>query len=390
MKKNLVTIFISLVLLAGCSVYLPSGELETGYPRGGRYGEVDIGFFYDYLSPFGTWVEFSPYGYVWCPSYLGYGWRPYSNGHWLWTDYGWTWFSDYDWGWVPFHYGRWDWDDGLGWFWVPDNIWGPAWVTWCWNDMYIGWAPLPAGVDFIAGVGISGFSRRLPSRFWCFVQGPHFLAPDMRRYVLPFERNATIFNYGINRGNITVYNNRIFNGGVGIDEVQRLTRHRVTRFRLEDAGRPGRMQVEGGMVRIYRPPILRNEAARPRAFVPRSEAPQRLPEMRGQAPERGEQPAEIQKRLREDHNQERRLLEQSQQAEREQLRRQQEDGARRAANAAERERVNRETQARQREVQQRHAEERAQMEQRHQEEERNAGRQEGRQPQQQPRRKGKG
>ena len=28
-------------------------------------------------------------------------------GHWLQTEYGWTWISDWDWGWAPFHYGRW-------------------------------------------------------------------------------------------------------------------------------------------------------------------------------------------------------------------------------------------------------------------------------------------
>jgi hypothetical protein len=111
MKKHLTMILMFLVVAAGCWAYGP-GQMGGGVYVGAR-GDVDINFFFDYLSPYGSWVEFSPYGYVWCPVGLGYGWRPYTDGHWLWTDYGWTWISDYDWGWVPFHYGRWDWDEGL-------------------------------------------------------------------------------------------------------------------------------------------------------------------------------------------------------------------------------------------------------------------------------------
>jgi hypothetical protein len=45
---------------------------------------------------------------------MGYRWRPYSGGHWLWTDYGRTWISDQEGGDMPFHNGRWGWDNDIG------------------------------------------------------------------------------------------------------------------------------------------------------------------------------------------------------------------------------------------------------------------------------------
>ena len=66
---------------------------------------------------------------------------------------GWYWMSDYSWGWAPFHYGRWFHHARFGWCWMPDTVWGPSWVTWRYSDDYCGWAPLPPGAIYRAGVG---------------------------------------------------------------------------------------------------------------------------------------------------------------------------------------------------------------------------------------------
>src|SRR4029077_7618549 len=83
-------------------------------------GDVSYQTFYDELSPYGQWIDYPEYGYVWCPD-QGPDFRPYSTGgHWEWSDeYEWTWVSDYDWGWAAFHYGRWLYDPYYGWLWVP-------------------------------------------------------------------------------------------------------------------------------------------------------------------------------------------------------------------------------------------------------------------------------
>src|SRR5437867_1112538 len=46
--------------------------------------------FYQPLASHGAWVDVSPYGRCWHPSQVEVSWRPYSIGHWEWTDCGCT------------------------------------------------------------------------------------------------------------------------------------------------------------------------------------------------------------------------------------------------------------------------------------------------------------
>ena len=78
---------------------------------------------------------------MWVPR-VEVGWRPYSNGQWTWTPYGWTWVPYESWGWVPSHYGRWGVSASFGWYWVPGRAWGPGWVSWAVGGGYVGWCPL--------------------------------------------------------------------------------------------------------------------------------------------------------------------------------------------------------------------------------------------------------
>jgi hypothetical protein len=124
MKNGLWIIALVLVMAAGCAAYGPSPG--PGYPpdaggsySGGQQGygqeygaDMDMDYMYNYLAPHGNWVNMEPYGYVWTPRHMGYRWRPYSQGHWVMTDYGWTWIANEPWGSIPFHYGRWGYDEG--------------------------------------------------------------------------------------------------------------------------------------------------------------------------------------------------------------------------------------------------------------------------------------
>ena len=93
----------------------------------------DVSYFYNDLSPYGSWVNLEGYGWCWQPRavVVSPGWRPYCDGgYWVYSDAGWYWQSTYSWGWAPFHYGRWYAHPRCGWVWMPDRVWGPAWVTW--------------------------------------------------------------------------------------------------------------------------------------------------------------------------------------------------------------------------------------------------------------------
>src|SRR5580693_6871383 len=135
MKKK---IFVTVIHLALLSLLL------TGFSTVAK-AQVGVSFqvFYDQLSPYGSWISYPEYGYVWVPTGVPSGFRPYSTGgHWVYTPDGWTWVSDYSWGWAPFHYGNWFYDQNYGWMWLPDYDWAPAWVTWGeYGDNYC-WAPI--------------------------------------------------------------------------------------------------------------------------------------------------------------------------------------------------------------------------------------------------------
>ena len=115
------------------AIFFTFGPTEAHKRHGGR----QFGLFYGSLASHGEWIEMS-YGSVWRPHYTGHNWKPYSRGRWIWTDYGWYWNSYEPFGWATYHYGRWVYDDYYGWIWAPDDVWGPAWVEWRYDDDYIG------------------------------------------------------------------------------------------------------------------------------------------------------------------------------------------------------------------------------------------------------------
>ncbi|HVT71446.1 MAG TPA: DUF6600 domain-containing protein, partial [Trebonia sp.] len=133
----------------------PDNEIAQSYDDG--YDPQAYTQFQTALAPYGAWDYDSSYGYVWSPnvSIVGAGFTPYANnGHWVMSEYGWTWVSDWNWGWAPFHYGRWITRAGRGWCWVPGTMWGPAWVSWRSGNGYVGWAPLPPrGLRLAAAYG---------------------------------------------------------------------------------------------------------------------------------------------------------------------------------------------------------------------------------------------
>ena len=145
---------------------------------------VNISFFYEALAPYGNWLQVDGAQY-WQPAAVGLDpdWQPYcQRGHWVNSDCGWAWYSDYSWGWAPFHYGRWRHDDRLGWIWAPDTVWGPAWVNWREHAGVIGWAPLPPGAVYVPGVGFTFQGRRVAVGFEFGLQARQYTFVEMRYF----------------------------------------------------------------------------------------------------------------------------------------------------------------------------------------------------------------
>jgi len=373
MKKTLWQIaFVALLAVSVPAVTASTGGVTpaaTSSPHAlglQDYGtDLDLDYCYNYLAPFGNWVQLDPWGYVWCPRHMGYRWRPYTQGHWIWTDFGWTWLSDFEWGWIPFHYGRWGWDDDLGWFWVPGTTWGPAWVTWRSGDIYTGWAPFPPGMEFRAGMDFASFGMELPGRFWVFIGASHFLDRDLYSCVLPFERNITLMNYTTIHNNFVFRGTRFINEGLGVDTIRRLTRREVLQYRLQDSRQPGAARIVGNDVQLYRPSFTGRPGNQPKVFLNREEAkrevaPARIYESREQPPTRTAETA-----VRQRQGAERKLMKDSQSQDLKALDKRQSEEQKKAQATAERSRIQQNYQNGKSEMSKQHQTEKQQMGDRH-------------------------
>ncbi len=235
---------------------------------------VNISMFYSSLAPYGEWIDYRDYGLCWRPTVVEAGWRPYTHGRWVWTDYGWTWVSDYSWGWAPFHYGRWLYDDYYGWIWIPDDVWGPAWVDWRTSDSYIGWAPLPPAARFRVGVGISFGGYVVPHFAWSFTNCGGFLAT--RLVILPVHQNAVFVRGSRRADGITFRDNRVYNVGPRVGFVERATGSRLRRSVIVDSrdfGEHRGSAVDGDRVYLHRPNFDRPKDEKPRVDVDRGRGP---------------------------------------------------------------------------------------------------------------------
>jgi hypothetical protein len=250
--------------------------------------QQDISYqtFYDDLSPYGQWINYPSYGYVWSPN-VEYGFKPYAtNGHWVYSDMGWTWVSGYEWGWAAFHYGRWFYDEQYGWLWLPGTEWAPAWVSWRTSNDYYGWAPLSPNIS----IGISIGSYNPPYNYWCFVPHQYICDPYANRYYVHENRNLAIINnttiinntYYSNRGDNRYgnsYNRTFFASGPNRVEVERYTRNTIRPVAIRDNNRAGGVQISNNELSIFRPNVI----AASRAATQQRFAPARIEPFRGSA-----------------------------------------------------------------------------------------------------------
>ncbi len=220
--------------------------------------------FYDELAPYGTWVSDPQYGDVWIPD-VAEDFRPYqTRGHWVLTEYGNTWVSDYPWGWATFHYGRWRYDNFYGWEWIPGYEWAPAWVSWRHGGGYYGWAPLIPGMS----IGLSvGSNYRVPDSYWAFAPEGYINRTNIYNYYVPHTRvrsiirNTTTVNYTYSSGG------RQYIAGPRAVDIERYTHQRPRVYTINNAARPGAMNVQNNTVSIFRPSVRRNGDARPQRVV---------------------------------------------------------------------------------------------------------------------------
>lgn len=241
---------------------------------------TDVAYFYDSLSPYGSWMYVSGYGWCWQPTVAlsTSDWRPYSqSGRWYWSDSGWYWHSDYSWGWAPFHYGRWYSHPHRGWLWTPGSVWGPAWVSWRYSDGYCGWAPLPPEAYWVPGVGFTYYGRHVSIGFdfglswhhYGFVPIGRFHDPYPHRHFVHRHNQVNIYRDTRVVNHYVPHSRGLVNRGVGRETIARHTQGDVRQVRIEStrlagpAGRINRLENRGREVVAYRAELPNTPPVKP-------------------------------------------------------------------------------------------------------------------------------
>ena len=250
-------------LPAAAAPQFPAAPIQEAPPMVGAVtsaaeaqgNEVDPATFQQDLQPMGQWVATPDYGTCWAPRGVAMGWRPYTEGRWVYTECGWTWASEEPWGNITYHYGSWVDYPSHGWIWVPGRVWAPAWVAWRVGGGYVGWAPLPPAAcrrDIPVAIAVV---LRIPTPYFCFVGERDFGDEHIGRRMRPIHQNVTIIVQTRNSTHIEFSRTTVVNRSLSIEQVEHMTGRRPREVRLgrSDNHHDAEQRRERGEPVAYRP-----------------------------------------------------------------------------------------------------------------------------------------
>ncbi|MEI9998142.1 MAG: DUF6600 domain-containing protein [Verrucomicrobiota bacterium] len=134
-------------------------------------GQTDFDTFMKLLAPYGTWSKiddkwaFTPNDHQ----------APYTNGRWVYTEYGWYWKGNHPHSFATEHYGYWKRAANKVWSWYPGPYWLPETIEIRRTDTYIGWRS--EEVDEDGGFVEAPIDRYSTFDEWTFVTLAQFANP---------------------------------------------------------------------------------------------------------------------------------------------------------------------------------------------------------------------
>lgn len=80
------------IIFCCCLIFMFSGTARAAEQKSDAEALVwktdpRVSAFHDALQPFGEWFKNPQYGWSWQPYNVSIDWRPYTQGHWIYTDY---------------------------------------------------------------------------------------------------------------------------------------------------------------------------------------------------------------------------------------------------------------------------------------------------------------
>ncbi len=165
------------LVLVGMGSHAHGGmTAETPYTSRGK---ADFDTALQLLNPWGTWSKIDG---KWAYTPRNHE-VPYTNGRWLYTEYGWYWQGTLPHSWATEHYGYWKRGADKVWSWFPGPFWLPQIVEIRATTKYIGWRS--AEVDSSGSFVEAPIDRYGKEDEWTFVTLEQFANPITSALVAP-------------------------------------------------------------------------------------------------------------------------------------------------------------------------------------------------------------
>jgi hypothetical protein len=243
---------------------------------------VSFQSFYDLLSPIGEWIQVSKedideemgdgngqgngliadgenLAFIWKPTVTDAGWKPYTNGKWIYTAQGWVWASNDHWGWAVYHYGRWWNSKKFGWVWMPGYVWAPAWVMWRVADNHVGWTPLSPRAKWRVTTGITeaNYKYKYNDADWVFVDKSKFADEINKGNIVASEKNGGLIAGSKTILDIKSENDAIVHSGPDAGEIEKATGNPVRERALKFVNDRSKVQIGENDISLYREPLMK-------------------------------------------------------------------------------------------------------------------------------------
>jgi len=157
-----------LLCLALLSTGIDSRAGDAAYTE---RGTIDFDAALHLLNPYGTWSKINN---VWAYTPLNHE-APYTDGRWLYTEYGWYWKGNNAHSWLTEHYGYWKRGADKVWSWYPGSYWLAQIIEFRATPTHIGWRS--AQVDRSGSFVEDPDDRYAKTDEWTFVTKAQFANP---------------------------------------------------------------------------------------------------------------------------------------------------------------------------------------------------------------------
>jgi hypothetical protein len=172
------SVLVAVALLGLATLARAGMSTDTPYTnRGQTYFDTVL----QLLNPYGAWSKidgkwaFTPRDHL----------APYTDGRWIYTEYGWYWKGRLPHSWATEHYGYWKRNADKVWSWYPGPYWLPQIVEIRATDKYIGWRS--GEVDDNGSYLEQPIDRYSKTEEWTFVTLAQFANPITPAIVAPLD-----------------------------------------------------------------------------------------------------------------------------------------------------------------------------------------------------------